>query len=86
MKLLSDYVSSDGSGVKSRIRSKEWNKLRSACIEFETKFGIRLWTVVEENCFETPTHLMTKDLYKLLIPKGNKIKRFVKEFEEKLNE
>ncbi len=81
MKLLSNFVSQDKKGWV--IKSREWETLRSACIAFEHKFNIRLWTVVEENCFETPVNLMTKDLHELLIPNGLEVKKLVEEWGNK---
>lgn len=78
MRNLSDYVVSKYEIVKS----KEWDSLRSACVEFEKKFNIHLWTVVSENCFDTPVKLMTEDLYELLIPKGLEVKKMVQELEK----
>ena len=78
LKILSDFVTSKDEVIKS----KAWSDLRSACLEFEHKFNIRLWTVVEENCLETPTKLMTDDLYELLIKDGKNIKKIVEDLEK----
>ena len=78
MRILSDFVTNK----KEIMISKQWSDLRSACIEFEHKFGIRLWTVVEENCFETPTKLMTDDLYELLIKDGKNVKKLVEDLQK----
>jgi hypothetical protein len=63
LKLLWEYV--EDAGV---IHTKEYGKLREACIEFENKFGVTLWTLVQTG-IKSPfalMHLNPKDLEEYL--------------------
>lgn len=59
MRLLADYVSDE-----EIIGTPNYNRLRKACLDFEQKFGVTLWIVVQDG-IHTPfalTHLKGKAL------------------------
>lgn len=63
MKILGDYV------YQNKLHQKPvYVKLREACIEFEKKYNVRVWTVIQEDDLETPLKLMEqKDSLKELL-------------------